>query len=98
MALQSVPTRARKPVAITFDDGFQDFYTEAFPVLAQYGFSATMYLPTAFVGNPRRSFKSHPCMTWSEVREAYRAGIEFGSHTVSHPKLVELDWPQITSR
>src|SRR5205823_3517875 len=33
--------------------------------------------------------------TWDEVRELQRAGIEFGSHTVNHPKLVELDWAQV---
>ena len=34
-------------------------------------------------------------MNWSEVTELHSAGIEFGSHTVTHPKLIEMDWPQI---
>ena len=83
------------PVAITFDDGYRDFHTHAFPVLKEHNFSATMFLPTGFIGNQIRSFKSRECMTWSEVKELHRAGIQFGSHTVTHPKLVELDWPQI---
>lgn len=87
--------KKQKLVAITFDDGFRDFHTEAFPVLRQHGFTATMYLPTAFIGDERKSFKGRECLTWAEIRGLQDAGIEFGSHTVSHPKLVELDWPQI---
>ena len=100
-----------RPVAITFDDGFRDFFTEALPALVEHAFTATMYLPTAFIGETRRSFSPSPrsslstinsplstafaCLTWSEVREAQDAGMRFGSHTVHHPKLYELPWPEI---
>jgi peptidoglycan/xylan/chitin deacetylase (PgdA/CDA1 family) len=80
-----------KLVALTFDDGFRDFRTTAFPILQQYGFGATVFLPTAFIGCESRRFKTRECMTWSEVRELRKAGIEFGSHTVNHPTLYELD-------
>jgi len=86
-----------RPVALTFDDGFRDFYTHAFPILQQHGFYATMYLPAAFIGSERRSFKSRECLTWAEAKELHRAGIEFGSHTVHHPELVDLPWPDIQS-
>jgi hypothetical protein len=41
-----------KCVVMTFDDGFGDFYTQAFPLLNHYGFSATVFLPTAYIGFP----------------------------------------------
>lgn len=84
-----------KRVVITFDDGFRNFYTEAFPILRKYNFTATMFLPTGYIGVTRKSFHSFECMTWDEVRELRKAGIEFGSHTVSHPKLVELKWSDV---
>ena len=84
-----------KLAVITFDDGFEDFYTAALPVLRQNNCSATVFLPTAFIANKNLDFKGRACMTWDEVRESQKAGIEFGSHTVNHPKLYELDLPQI---
>lgn len=51
------PFRHRqRGIVITFDDGFRSFYTEAFPVLQEFGFTATMFLPTAFIGGVRQLF------------------------------------------
>lgn len=76
-----------RKVVITFDDGYRDFYTDAIPVLKHYGFTATMFLPTKYIGKTVRQFKSRNCLTWSEVRELHKAGFSFGSHTVTHPQL-----------
>jgi peptidoglycan/xylan/chitin deacetylase (PgdA/CDA1 family) len=86
------PTEAaEKKVAITFDDGFEDFYSNAFPVLSKYRQSATMFLPTAYIGHQARKFKTTECLTWKQVRELQEAGMQFGSHTVTHPQLRTLD-------
>jgi len=84
-----------KSIVITFDDGFKNFYTEAFPALSKYGFTATMFLPTAFISNSRMSFKKAECLTWNEIREMRQAGMQFGSHTVNHPQLSGLKFPEI---
>jgi peptidoglycan/xylan/chitin deacetylase (PgdA/CDA1 family) len=89
-ALRGPSPVAGKQVVITFDDGYQDFYCHAFPVLSQCGFSATVFLPTAYIGETPISFKGRDCLTWAEVRELNHHGIRFGSHTVTHPQLRDL--------
>jgi peptidoglycan/xylan/chitin deacetylase (PgdA/CDA1 family) len=79
-----------KCAVITFDDGFRDFYTQAFPVLNHYGFSATVFLPTAFINESASRFMGSECLTWNQVRELGSAGIAFGSHTVGHPQLTTV--------
>ena len=79
-----------RAVVITFDDGYHDFYVHAFPVLRKYGFTATMFLPSKFIGHERRKFRDKQCMTWNEIQELQESGISFGSHTVTHPQLREL--------
>jgi peptidoglycan/xylan/chitin deacetylase (PgdA/CDA1 family) len=76
-----------KLVAITFDDGFANFYTNAFPILQRYGLSASMFLPTLYISASPRRFKNTQCMTWDQVYELSKSGISFGSHTVNHPQL-----------
>jgi peptidoglycan/xylan/chitin deacetylase (PgdA/CDA1 family) len=97
-AAQQIESKAppnEKQVVITFDDGYRDFLTGAFPVLRRCGFSATMFLPTRFIGEQVQRFNDTDCLTWSEVRDLQQAGMEFGSHTVSHPQLRSLSFQEI---
>jgi peptidoglycan/xylan/chitin deacetylase (PgdA/CDA1 family) len=76
-------------VVLTFDDGYRDFLTDAFPILQRYGFTATVFLSTGYVGNS--SFKERECLSWAEVKDLKKQGIDFGSHTISHPQLSNLN-------
>jgi peptidoglycan/xylan/chitin deacetylase (PgdA/CDA1 family) len=80
--------RGAPKVVITFDDGFRDFCTEAFPILEQAGYTATVFLPSAFIGKP--FITGRECLSAAEVRALADKGIEFGSHSVSHRPLVYL--------
>ena len=93
--LQNERSFPEKTVVITFDDGLKDFYLQGFPIIKELGFQATVFLPTALIGDERRSFKNNECLTWAEVRELRKAGIGFGSHTVNHPQLKDLTGREI---
>lgn len=89
--LQAGGSSAAKTVVITFDDGYRNFCQHAFPALEQFGFTATMFLPTASIADQPQLFNRRECMTWGDVRDLQQQGISFGSHTVSHPQLYGLD-------
>ncbi len=79
-------------IVITFDDGYLDNYTHAFPILEKYGFSATIFLVSDLVGKMRNwgLGGSVRLMDWSHVREMSRYGNCFQNHTVTHPDLTTL--------
>jgi peptidoglycan/xylan/chitin deacetylase (PgdA/CDA1 family) len=89
--LQAGGGTVEKTVVITFDDGYRNFCQHAAPALARFGFTATMFLPTASIGDRPKVFNRRECMTWGEVRELQQQGISFGSHTVNHPQLYGLE-------
>ena len=84
-----------KTFVITFDDGYRDFYTEGLAVLKQCGFSATIFLATDRIRDIPVCVEGADYLTWSEVRELHAEGIQFGSHTVTHPDLRSLGPEQI---
>ena len=76
-----------KTVVITFDDGYQDFLTDALPVLKQCGFTATVFLATGRIQQSSMRLEGVDYLTWPQVRELHEEGVRFGSHTVTHPDL-----------
>ena len=89
-----------KKVVITFDDGFQNNYTEAFPVLKTLGFGATIFLATDHVGGTSDwkrdpSIPELPMMTWSQIEEMNQYGIRFESHGCGHRYLSQLSDAEI---
>jgi peptidoglycan/xylan/chitin deacetylase (PgdA/CDA1 family) len=83
-----------RTVAVTFDDGFADNYSAAFPVLQHEGIPATIFLTAAFIDGPElpvlRDRSGVPPLRWAQVREMARHGIAFGGHTLTHPELPSL--------
>jgi peptidoglycan/xylan/chitin deacetylase (PgdA/CDA1 family) len=88
--LRNGAAESEKLIVLTFDDGYADFYSDAYPLLSRYGYTATVFLPTAYIANEARTFNDTVCLTWSQVRDLHRAGVEVGSHTVTHPQLADL--------
>ena len=89
-----LPARA---VVLTFDDGYDNFADFALPVLVRYGFPATVYAISGWLGQPIRWYGDEPdrprprLMDAGRLREIQAAGITIGSHTVNHARLAELE-------
>jgi peptidoglycan/xylan/chitin deacetylase (PgdA/CDA1 family) len=84
-----------KPAIITFDDGYKDNYTFAFPILKKYGFKGIIFLVTKYIGDSNLWDKAKgepitPLLSWSEILEMKEYGIEFGSHGYTHSNLTEI--------
>lgn len=77
-----------KPVIITFDDGYEDNYRTALPLLQKYGLRATVFVIAGQVGQAGY-------LTWEQIAGLQAAGIEIGSHTYSHAALNELSQDRV---
>ncbi len=73
----------KKNVMITLDDGYEDNYTNALPILERCGVKATFFVVADWVGKPGY-------MSWDQIRDLQRRGHSIGSHTVTHPMLTEI--------
>ena len=66
-----------KFIVVTFDDGYRDFYTTAYPILEKYGFTATVFLSTNYIANNyNKSRKNYKYLNWKEVMSLYNKGIK----------------------
>jgi peptidoglycan/xylan/chitin deacetylase (PgdA/CDA1 family) len=81
--IRSGGTLPEKPVAITFDDGYLDAYENAYPILRELGFTATVYIITSTLGTD----KSYGYLQEDALKELIGAGWEIGSHGVTHTDL-----------
>ncbi|HSX39396.1 MAG TPA: polysaccharide deacetylase family protein [Candidatus Saccharimonadales bacterium] len=74
-------TPAKKPIALTFDDGYEDFYTDVFPIIKEQNVKVTAFIIADFIGKPNY-------MTHEQLEEVIKSGlVEIGAHTLHHPKL-----------
>lgn len=73
----------KKQVVITIDDGYRSFYTDGFPVLKKYQVPATLFINTESVG-----WKDY--LTWEQIKQLAKAGIEIGNHSHSHAYFMNL--------
>jgi peptidoglycan/xylan/chitin deacetylase (PgdA/CDA1 family) len=85
----------RRPIIITFDDGFLDCARHAGPTLAAHGFSATFFLVAGLTGGPSTWLRAErgielPLMSWDDARALERDGHHCESHSMTHPRLAEL--------
>ncbi len=79
----------QKLAVITFDDGYRDFYENAFPLLQEFGFTATVFVPSGIISeNGISMLEGQVLMNWQQIRECQANNIEVGSHSLTHGVLV----------
>lgn len=84
----------RKTVAITFDDGYEDNYSVAYPHLKLYGLPATIFVALNY--SEKHLLSDGRCvlpkmLNWNEIREMSQNNISIGAHTLTHRDLVNAD-------
>ncbi len=93
--LKAVAERqARGLVGLTFDDGYQDFFTHAVPVLQRCGFTATVFVLAGRLGGSNTWDRPGPqkaLLTADQVRQVAQSGMEIGSHGLEHVSLPGVD-------
>jgi len=89
----------KKIIILTFDDGFKDNYSNAFSVLKEYNFPATIFLTVGSIGKEViTSQGAFPALSWNEIEEMHNSGlIDFQPHTMTHPKLDQITLREIKS-
>lgn len=99
--LLSLP-RETLAVALTFDDGFANFVTEAAPLLRDRGLPATLFVVTGHIGRDNRwrdrgdaGIPVFPLLDWDALGRLREAGVTLGAHTRTHPWLTRLDGPML---
>lgn len=85
IAISKVMYDEKRPIVLTFDDGYDDAYINAFPVLKKYGFTGTFFVIKNFTD------KKLEYLTSAQIAEMEKANMEIGSHTLTHPNLVNAD-------
>ncbi len=88
----------RQPLLVTFDDGYRNFYDQAFPVLRELGVRSTLFLISSRVEESAEQRSDAPApqyVTWQEVEEMRGQGVEMQSHTRTHRRLRALSDDEI---
>jgi peptidoglycan/xylan/chitin deacetylase (PgdA/CDA1 family) len=76
-----------RPVVLTFDDGYGDFYDHALPLLKQNEMTGTVFATTGWIG---LDGKAKRMLSWRQIDEVIDYGVEIGAHTIKHPQLDQL--------
>jgi len=91
-------SHSKPTVAVTFDDGYDDNFFHALPVLTRHGIEASFYVTTGFIDRDpsvvdrmsRMRGMAVNALSWSQLAEIRGAGMAVGSHTITHRNLAEL--------
>ena len=87
-----------KEFILTFDDGYENIFTNAFPILMRLGFKATCFIIANKIGHynqwdiNKNNFKKMKLMNRDQINEWLQKGFDVGSHTMDHLDLIKLNY------
>lgn len=87
-----------RSVCLTFDDGLEDFATTARPILSEFGFPSALFVTTTLPGTTahwKRWSGPRRFLDWAELQDLVRKGVEIGSHSANHVRLIHLTEPEL---
>ena len=99
IAERNEPLPENRSVVFSFDDGYEDNYTTAFPILKEFGYTGMFYLTSDFIGTERMfeldkkesgRVEHNRIMNWEQASRLLSDGMEIGSHTMSHAILTSI--------
>lgn len=98
-AITSHSALPRRPILITFDDGYENFHTYAYPILKKYGMTATVFMLAGYIGrlnawDVRRGLKRPKHLSGLQIKVLFQNGIGFGSHGLHHRFLTHCSRPE----
>ncbi len=79
-------------LVITLDDGYEDNFTKALPILIKYNATATIFITTELIG---KKYLEQKMLNENQIIELNRRGMEIGSHTITHPNLTTISENQL---
>jgi peptidoglycan/xylan/chitin deacetylase (PgdA/CDA1 family) len=93
---------AKKPIIITFDDGFKDNFQIAHPIMEKFGFKGAIFVSTDYIGGLSHfcrieADKKHLMLSEKEIKNLHGAGWVIANHFASHSDLVDMDTDSIAS-
>ncbi len=97
-SLQNKKALPLRTIAVTFDDGYEDTFKIALPVLRHLKISATVFITTGYIDREIPAYQNAPMLSWRMVKMMERQGIEIGAHTVTHPNLRECNVQEIKNQ
>jgi peptidoglycan/xylan/chitin deacetylase (PgdA/CDA1 family) len=100
---QGGPAEGDRLIALTFDDAYADFGEVALPLLARYEMTATLFVPTGYVGGSSGWMNDEGegdrrILSWAALAEIAAAGVEIGAHSHTHPELDRVSSQELTAQ
>lgn len=102
VSFDEIDKKNKNSFIITFDDGYENIYLNALPILKKYNFTATIFLVSECLGktntwDKENKINIHKILTKDQINEMLKAGFSIGSHSKTHSHMLSIKYPDVIS-